>query len=101
MSGPAHAFAHFCSCRKGEGAFRLQPREPELRPKPLDKYELRETKRRLQQGLVSSQQSLMSRWACSHLSPLRPDPFCGERACSLAFGSLFLTCPEEELHRSC
>lgn len=94
-----------CECytceRKGEGAFRLQPREPELRPKPLDKYELRETKRRLQQGLVSSQQSLMSRWACSHLSPLRPDPFCGERACSLAFGSLFLTCPEEELHRSC
>ncbi|NP_001407571.1 histone-lysine N-methyltransferase KMT5C isoform X1 [Mus musculus] len=69
-----------CECytceRKGEGAFRLQPREPELRPKPLDKYELRETKRRLQQGLVSSQQSLMSRWACSHLSPLRPDPFC-------------------------
>lgn len=69
-----------CECytceRKGEGAFRLQPREPELRPKPLDKYELRETKRRLQQSLVSSQQGLMSRWACSHLSPLRPDPFC-------------------------
>ncbi|XP_028635296.1 histone-lysine N-methyltransferase KMT5C isoform X1 [Grammomys surdaster] len=69
-----------CECytceRKGEGAFRLQPRQPELRPQPLDKYELRETKRRLQQGLDSSQQSLMSLWACSHPSPLRPDPFC-------------------------
>ncbi|XP_021074680.1 histone-lysine N-methyltransferase KMT5C [Mus pahari] len=70
-----------CECytceRKGEGAFRLQPREPELRPKPLDKYELRETRRRrLQQGLVSSPQRLRSLWACSHLPPLRPDPFC-------------------------
>ncbi|XP_052025958.1 histone-lysine N-methyltransferase KMT5C [Apodemus sylvaticus] len=69
-----------CECytceRKGEGAFRLQSREPELRPQPLDKYELRETKRRLQQGVDSGQQSLMSWPACSHLSPLRPDPFC-------------------------
>lgn len=69
-----------CECytceRKGEGAFRLQPREPELRPRPLDKYELRETKRRLQQCLDSSQQNLLSLRACSHLSPLRPDPFC-------------------------
>lgn len=94
---PASPFALFYSCRKGEGAFRLQPREPELRPQPLDKYELRETKRRLQQGLDISQQSLMSPRACSHLSPLRPDPFCGEHA----FGSLFLICLEEELHRSC
>ncbi|ELR48791.1 Histone-lysine N-methyltransferase SUV420H2, partial [Bos mutus] len=43
-----------CECytceRRGEGAFRLRPREP-LPPRPLDKYELRETKRRLQQGL--------------------------------------------------
>ncbi|CAH7406954.1 histone-lysine N-methyltransferase KMT5C [Phodopus roborovskii] len=71
-----------CECytceRKGEGAFRLQPREPELRPQPLDKYELRETKRRLQQGLDSSQQSPLGPRVCSHLAPLRPqrDPFC-------------------------
>lgn len=68
----------FCSRRKGEGAFRLQPRELELRSQPLDKYQLRETKRRLQQGLDSSQQSLLGLRACSHLSPLRRDPFCGE-----------------------
>ncbi|XP_061245269.1 histone-lysine N-methyltransferase KMT5C isoform X3 [Bos javanicus] len=51
-----------CECytceRRGEGAFRLRPREP-LPPRPLDKYELRETKRRLQQA------------ACQ---PLRPPP---------------------------
>lgn len=80
-------FALFHSCRKGEGAFRLQPREQELRPQPLDKYELRETKRRLQQGQDSSQQSLMGLWACSHQSLLYRDPFCGEHPCSLAFGS--------------
>lgn len=88
MSRPASAFALLCPCRRGEGAFRLQSRGPELRPQPLDKYELRETKRRLQQGVASGQQSLRSLPACPHLSPLRPDPFCGEHACCLALGSL-------------
>ncbi|XP_055001509.1 histone-lysine N-methyltransferase KMT5C [Sorex araneus] len=53
-----------CECytceRKGEGAFRLHPREPQP-PRPPDKYELRETKRRLQ-GLLGPR-------ACTHLSP--------------------------------
>ncbi|XP_055451642.1 histone-lysine N-methyltransferase KMT5C isoform X2 [Psammomys obesus] len=74
-----HCECHTCE-RNGEGAFRLQPREPDepdkLQPQALDKYDLRETKRRLQQGQDSSQQSLMSLWACSHQSPLRRDPFC-------------------------
>ncbi|XP_076425834.1 histone-lysine N-methyltransferase KMT5C isoform X2 [Peromyscus maniculatus bairdii] len=76
-----------CECytceRKGEGAFRLRPREPELRPQPPDKYALRETKRRLQRGLDSSQQSLLGLRACSHLSAprhrrrrRRGDPLC-------------------------
>ncbi|XP_005596601.2 histone-lysine N-methyltransferase KMT5C isoform X1 [Equus caballus] len=69
-----------CECytceRKGEGAFRLRPREP-VPPRPLDKYELRETKRRLQQGLDSSgRQGLLGPRACAHLSLLRRDPFC-------------------------
>lgn len=91
---PAPASAVFPSCRKGEGAFRLQPRGPEQRPQPPDKYELRETKRRLQQGLDSSLQSPLGPGACSHLSPLRRrrllDPFCGElaRPRSPALGSL-------------
>ncbi|KAG8520572.1 Histone-lysine N-methyltransferase KMT5C [Galemys pyrenaicus] len=55
-------------CRKGEGAFRQRPREPPP-PGPLDKYELRETKRRLLQGLPGAR-------ACAHLSALRWDPFC-------------------------
>ncbi|XP_049643005.1 histone-lysine N-methyltransferase KMT5C [Suncus etruscus] len=42
-----HCECHTCE-RKGEGAFRLQPREPP-QTRPPDKYELRETKRRLQQ----------------------------------------------------
>lgn len=54
-----------CECytceRKGEGAFRLQPREPELPTQSPDKYELRETKRRLQQ-----EPSGPGPWACSH-----------------------------------
>ncbi|CAO2627256.1 Histone-lysine N-methyltransferase KMT5C [Lemmus lemmus] len=94
-----------CECytceRKGEGAFRLQPRELELRSQPLDKYQLRETKRRLQQGLDNSQQSLLGLRACSHLSPLRRDPFCGEHtpelpasphACCL-LAPTWTTCP--------
>lgn len=64
--------------RKGEGAFRLRPREP-LPPRPLDKYELRETKRRLQQGPDRSRrQGPLGPRACAHLSPLHRDPFCGE-----------------------
>ncbi|XP_072615525.1 histone-lysine N-methyltransferase KMT5C isoform X1 [Vulpes vulpes] len=71
-----------CECytceRKGEGAFRLRPREP-LPPRPLDKYELRETKRRLQQGPDRSRrQGPLGPRACAHLSPLHRDPFCGE-----------------------
>ncbi|XP_060031909.1 histone-lysine N-methyltransferase KMT5C isoform X4 [Erinaceus europaeus] len=62
-----HCECHTCE-RRGEGAFRLCPREP-LPPGPLDKYELRETKRRLQQGLLGSR-------VCTHLSSLRQDPFC-------------------------
>uniref|UniRef100_A0A8C6QEC5 [histone H4]-N-methyl-L-lysine20 N-methyltransferase KMT5B n=1 Tax=Nannospalax galili TaxID=1026970 RepID=A0A8C6QEC5_NANGA len=69
-----------CECytceRKGEGAFRLQPRQLELLPQPSDKYELRETKRRLQRVGDSCQQNLLGLRACSHLSPLRRDPFC-------------------------
>ncbi|XP_010850917.1 PREDICTED: histone-lysine N-methyltransferase SUV420H2, partial [Bison bison bison] len=61
-----------CECytceRRGEGAFRLRPREP-LPPRPLDKYELRETKRRLQQGLDGPR-------SCAHPPPPRRDPFC-------------------------
>ncbi|XP_064436609.1 histone-lysine N-methyltransferase KMT5C isoform X2 [Mirounga angustirostris] len=69
-----------CECytceRKGEGAFRLRPRAP-LPPRPLDKYELRETKRRLQQGLDGGgRQGPLGLRACAHLSPLRRDPFC-------------------------
>ncbi|KAM6152945.1 histone-lysine N-methyltransferase KMT5C [Erethizon dorsatum] len=69
-----------CECytceRKGEGAFRLQPRESELPPQPPDKYAFRETKQRLQRGQDSSWQSLLGPRACTHLSPLRWDPFC-------------------------
>ncbi|KAB1274225.1 Histone-lysine N-methyltransferase KMT5C [Camelus dromedarius] len=61
-----------CECytceRRGEGAFRLRPREP-LPPRSLDKYELRETKRRLQRGLGGPR-------ACAHPPPLRRDLFC-------------------------
>ncbi|KAM7057665.1 histone-lysine N-methyltransferase KMT5C isoform 1-T1 [Molossus nigricans] len=65
-----------CECytceRKGEGAFRLRPRKP-LPAQPLDKYQLRETKRRLLQSLGGSR---FNPWACAHPSPLRQDPFC-------------------------
>ncbi|KFO36486.1 Histone-lysine N-methyltransferase SUV420H2 [Fukomys damarensis] len=70
-----------CECytceRKGEGAFHLQPREPEQLPQFADKYAFRETKRRLQRGQDGSWQSLLDPRACTHLSPLRWDPFCG------------------------
>lgn len=68
-----------CECytceRRGEGAFRLCPREP-LQPGPVDKYELRETKRRLQQGLQGPR-------VCAHA--LGRDPFCNPfcAACQL------------------
>lgn len=66
-----HCECHTCE-RRGEGAFRLRPREPEPPPHPPDKYELRETKRRLQRGLESGP------GACAHAAPLRRrrDPFC-------------------------
>ncbi|XP_033080358.1 histone-lysine N-methyltransferase KMT5C isoform X1 [Trachypithecus francoisi] len=69
-----------CECytceRRGEGAFRTRPREPALPPRPLDKYQLRETKRRLQ-GLDSGgRQGLLGPRVCVHPSPLRRDPFC-------------------------
>uniref|UniRef100_A0A2I3HHN0 [histone H4]-N-methyl-L-lysine20 N-methyltransferase KMT5B n=1 Tax=Nomascus leucogenys TaxID=61853 RepID=A0A2I3HHN0_NOMLE len=71
-----HCECHTCE-RKGEGAFRTRPREPALPPRPLDKYQLRETKRRLQQGLDSgSRQGLLGPRACVYPSPLRQDPFC-------------------------
>ncbi|XP_019062028.1 histone-lysine N-methyltransferase KMT5C [Fukomys damarensis] len=73
-----------CECytceRKGEGAFHLQPREPEQLPQFADKYAFRETKRRLQRGQDGSWQSLLDPRACTHLSPLRWDPFCGEHS---------------------
>lgn len=69
---------HSVALRKGEGAFRLQPRELQQPPQPLDKYELRETKRRLQRGLDGSRQNLLGPRACTHLSLLHWDPFCGE-----------------------
>lgn len=43
-----------------------------------DKYAFRETKCRLQRGQDSGRQSLLGPRACTHLFPLRWDPFCGE-----------------------
>ncbi|XP_070257671.1 histone-lysine N-methyltransferase KMT5C [Myotis yumanensis] len=64
-----------CECytceRRGEGAFRLRPRKP-CPPQSLDKYQLRETKRRLLQSLGGR----LSPWACAHSSPPRQNPFC-------------------------
>ncbi|XP_007955485.1 histone-lysine N-methyltransferase KMT5C [Orycteropus afer afer] len=71
-----------CECytceRKGEGAFRLRPKEPgPPPPRALDKYELRETKRRLQQGQASGGwRGLRGLRACTHPSPLHRDLFC-------------------------
>lgn len=79
--------------RKGEGAFRLRPREP-LPPRPLDKYELRETKRRLQQGPDRScRQGPLGPRACAHLSPLHRDPFCGEPPRPTPLSAGHLPCP--------
>ncbi|XP_071065556.1 LOW QUALITY PROTEIN: histone-lysine N-methyltransferase KMT5C [Dasypus novemcinctus] len=69
-----------CECytceRKGEGAFRLRPKEP-APPRFPDKYELRETKRRLQQGQRGGAwQGLLGLRACTHPCPLRRDLFC-------------------------
>ncbi|XP_037674687.1 histone-lysine N-methyltransferase KMT5C isoform X2 [Choloepus didactylus] len=69
-----------CECytceRRGEGAFRLRPRET-LPPRSLDKYELRETKRRLQRGQDGAGwQGLLGLRACAHPSPLHRDLFC-------------------------
>ncbi|XP_057569540.1 histone-lysine N-methyltransferase KMT5C isoform X3 [Hippopotamus amphibius kiboko] len=92
-----------CECytceRRGEGAFRLRPKEP-LPLRPLDKYELRETKRRLQQGLDGPR-------ACAHLPPLRRDPFCGEHgAGTLSCRPVSISCsapltPSSALFLSC
>ncbi|XP_032985351.1 histone-lysine N-methyltransferase KMT5C [Rhinolophus ferrumequinum] len=87
-----------CECytceRKGEGAFRLRPRE-HMPPRPLDKYQLRETKRRMLQGSGGSRQTLLGPWACAHPSSLRRDLFCA--ACQplrpLACGSRPNTSP--------
>lgn len=70
-----------CECytceRKGEGAFSLKPRDPEMPPSQTpDKYAFRETKCRLQRGQDSGRQSLLGPRACTHLFPLRWDPFC-------------------------
>lgn len=72
---PENATSGLTSLRKGEGAFRLRPREP-LPPRPLDKYQLRETKRRLLQRLGGGR---LTPRACAHWFPLRQDPFCGEQ----------------------
>lgn len=75
--GPKSATSGPIPPRKGEGAFRLRPRE-HMPPRPLDKYQLRETKRRMLQGLGGSRQTLLGPWACAHPSSLRRDLFCGE-----------------------
>lgn len=72
---PESAMSRLTSLRKGEGAFRLRPREP-LPPRPLDKYQLRETKRRLLQRLGGGR---LTPRACAHWFPLRQDPFCGKQ----------------------
>uniref|UniRef100_A0A8C9UN26 [histone H4]-N-methyl-L-lysine20 N-methyltransferase KMT5B n=1 Tax=Spermophilus dauricus TaxID=99837 RepID=A0A8C9UN26_SPEDA len=74
-------------------------------PQLLDKYELRETKRRLQRGMDSSRQNLLGPRACTHLSPLHWDPFCGEHrpmgpSCPLRPDLPSpCTCPYISLHR--
>ncbi|XP_075393466.1 histone-lysine N-methyltransferase KMT5C isoform X1 [Tenrec ecaudatus] len=71
-----------CECytceRKGEGAFRLRPKELGLAPPQApDKYELRETKRRLQQGQEGrSWRGLRGLRACAHPSLAHPELFC-------------------------
>lgn len=64
--------------RRGEGAFRLRPRVP-MPPRPLDKYELRETKQRLLQGLDGARRDRLHPRSCTHLALLGRDHFCGER----------------------
>lgn len=70
---PGRTTSRPLSPRRGEGAFRLRPRKP-FPPQPLDKYQLRETKRRLLQSLGGR----LSPWACAHSAPPRQNPFCGE-----------------------
>lgn len=83
LGGPALPPHRLPTPRRGEGAFRLRPREP-LPPRPLDKYELRETKRRLQQGLDGPR-------SCAHPPPPRRDPFCGEHGVGAVRGPV--PCP--------
>lgn len=48
-------------------------------PRPLDKYELRETKQRLLQGLDGARRDRLHPRSCTHLALLGRDHFCGER----------------------
>ncbi|XP_036881733.1 histone-lysine N-methyltransferase KMT5C isoform X1 [Manis javanica] len=81
-----------CECytceRRGEGAFRLRPRVP-MPPRPLDKYELRETKQRLLQGLDGARRDRLHPRSCTHLALLGRDHFCAayQPLCALPCGT--------------